>query len=102
MRKLLFFFQFLLAAAFACAQETAAPVRIAIVGLVHDHVTGFLPDLLARKDVQLVGIVETDPALIAQITERYHLGATLFFPSLEALRAATGVQGVATFTSTFD
>ncbi len=102
MRKLIFLVQFLFAVGSLSAQEAVAPVRIAIVGLVHDHVTGFLPDLLARKDVQLVGIVETDPALIAQIAQRYHLGAGLFFPSLEALRAATNVQGVATFTSTFD
>jgi predicted dehydrogenase len=49
-----------------------------------------------------VGIVETDPALVAAIAQRYHLDAALFFPSLETLRAATGAQGVATFTSTFD
>ena len=84
------------------AQAAPTPVRLAIVGLVHDHVTGFLPDLLARKDAQLVGIVETDQALIAQIAARYHLDAGLFFPSLAALRAATTVDGVATFTSTFD
>ena len=84
------------------AQESATPVRLAIVGLSHDHVRGFLPDLLARKDVQLAGLVETDPALVAQIAERFHLDRALFFPSLEALRAATTVQGVASFGSTFD
>ena len=84
------------------AQENVPPVRLAIVGLTHDHVTGFLPDLLARKDAQLVGIVETDSALISRIADRYHLDAALFFPSLEALRAKTNVQGVACFGSTFD
>lgn len=102
MRKLIVISQFLLAAVAACAEEAATSVKLAIVGLVHDHVTGFLPDLLARKDVQLVGIVEADQALVAKIAERYHLSPALFFPSLEAMRAATGVQGVATFTSTFD
>lgn len=77
-------------------------MRLAIVGLTHDHVTGFLPDLMARKDAQLVGIVETDAALIEVITKRYHLDAALFFPSLDALRAKTAVQGVACFGSTFD
>ena len=84
------------------AEESLSPVRLAIVGLTHDHVTGFLPDLLARKDVQLAGIVETDQVLVARIAERYHLAAALFFPSLEALRATTTVQGVASFGSTFD
>ena len=91
-----------LATAVAGAQENVAPVRLAIVGLTHDHVTGFLPQLLARKDAQLVGIVETDPALIDVIAKRYHLDPTLFFPSLDALRARTAVQGVACFGSTFD
>ncbi len=86
----------------ACAEATPPPVRLGIVGLVHDHVGGFLPGLLARKDVQLVGIVETDPALITQVAERYRLDRTLFFPSIAALKARTNVQAVATFTSTFD
>ncbi len=91
-----------LAAVGSWADENVAPVRLAIMGLAHDHVRGFLPDLLARQDARLVGIVETDQALIAQIAERYHLDAALFFPSLAALRARTSVQGVACFGSTFD
>ena len=102
MKRLLPIFLFVMVALGARAQENVAPVRLAIVGLAHDHVRGFLPDLLARKDVQLVGIVETDPALIAEIAKRFHLDAALFFPSLEVLRAKTNVQGVAAFGSTFD
>ncbi len=90
------------AIAAAGAQENPMPVRLAIVGLTHDHVTGFLPELLKRKDAQLVGIVETDAALIDVIAKRYHLDAALFFSSLEALKAKANVQGVACFGSTFD
>ena len=93
---------FCLAALCGWAQESAPPVRLAIVGLTHDHVRGFLPDLLARKEVQLAGIVETDRDLIAQIAAKFNLEPAMFFPSLEALRAKTNVQAVATFTSTFD
>ena len=102
MKKLFFVSLLWIAAVIAWPQETAAPVRLAIVGLVHDHVGGFIPDLQRRKDVQLVGIVEPDPKLSAQIAERYHLEPALFFPTFEALRAKTNVQAVATFTSTFD
>ncbi len=102
MKKLLLIPLLCLATACAWSQENAAPVRLAIVGLVHDHVGGFIPDLLGRRDVQLVGIVEPDQKLAAQIAERFHLAANLFFPTLEALRARTNVQAVATFTSTFD
>jgi len=102
MKKPLLIPLFCIAAACARPQEGAAPVRLGIVGLVHDHVRSFIPELAGRRDVQLVGIVEPNRDLAAQIAERFHLGADLFFPSIEALRAKTGAQAVATFTSTFD
>ena len=84
------------------AQPAQPPVRIAMVGLVHDHAMGFIPRLAGRTDVQLVGIVETNQDLIARYSGRFHLNPNLFYPSLEALFAKTNVQAVATFTSTFD
>ena len=84
------------------SQEAKPPVRLAIVGLTHDHAMGFIPRLNNRQDVQLVGIVETNQDLIARYARQFHLGPNLFFPSLEALLARTNVQAVATFTSVFD
>jgi predicted dehydrogenase len=84
------------------AQDTRPPVRLAVVGLVHDHAMGFLPRLAGRTDVQLVGIVETNRDLIARYSARFHLNPNLFYPNLEALFARTNVQAVATFTSVFD
>lgn len=87
----------------ACGySQEAAPIRLAIVGLVHDHVGGMLPNLVGRRDVTLVGIVEPDRKLATLYSEKYHLDPRLFFTTLEALRATTTVQAVATFTSTFD
>jgi predicted dehydrogenase len=88
----------------ACAhgEQAAPPVRLAIYGLVHDHVGGMLPSLAGRTDIQLVGIVEPDKKLSALYADKYHLDPKLFFTSLDALRATTQVQAVATFTSTFD
>ncbi|AOS44376.1 Glucose--fructose oxidoreductase precursor [Lacunisphaera limnophila] len=102
MKKLLTLLAFMLVAACASSQESPPPVRLAIIGLVHDHVTGFLPDLLSRRDVQLVGIVEPNQALAAKIARDFNLEANLFYPSLAALRAKHDVQAVAAFTSTFD
>jgi glucose-fructose oxidoreductase len=48
------------------AQQPPAPLRVAIVGLVHDHVAGFLAQLPQHHDVELVGIAEPDPALQAK------------------------------------
>src|SRR5450432_3071467 len=78
------------------------PVRVAIIGLVHDHARGFIPAVLAQSDVQLAGIVEPDRQLAARYAALYHLNPTLFFASLQELLAKTNVQAVATFTSTFD
>jgi predicted dehydrogenase len=92
----------ILAAAAARAQDDKPPVRIAIVGLTHDHAIGFIPNTRGRKDIQLVGIVESNAPLVARYAARFHLDTNLFFPSLEALLARTNVQAVAAFTSTFD
>jgi predicted dehydrogenase len=89
-------------AAIAQAADMAPPVRLAIIGLVHDHVGGMLPSLVGRPDVQLVGVVEPDQKLASLYGEKYHLDPKLFFPTLDALRATTRVQAVAIFTSTFD
>jgi predicted dehydrogenase len=78
------------------------PVRVAIIGLVHDHARGFIPAILAQSDVQLAGIVEPDRQLAARYTGLYHLNTNLFYLSLSELLAQTNVQAVATFTSTFD
>jgi predicted dehydrogenase len=86
----------------ASAQDEKPPVHLAIVGLVHDHAYGFLPLFQGRQDVQLVGIVETDPALIARYSQRFNLSPNLFYPSLDALFAATNVDAVATFTDIYD
>jgi predicted dehydrogenase len=83
------------------AQPAQPPVRIALVGLEHDHATGFLPRLAGRTDVQLVGIVETNQDLIARYTSRFHLDPALFYPDTKTLFAKANVQAVAIFSSTF-
>ncbi len=83
-------------------KDSNAPLQLAIVGLVHDHVGGFLPRLKGRDDVQLVGIVETNQVLIDRYSKRFHLDSNLFYPSLEDLFTKTNVQAVATFTTVYD
>jgi predicted dehydrogenase len=82
--------------------QSAPPVRIAVVGLVHDHAWGFFPRFRGRDDVQLVGIVETNQVLIDRYSRRLHFSPDLFYPSLDALFAKTKVQAVATFTDIYD
>jgi hypothetical protein len=86
----------------ATGQDIKPPVRVAVVGLSHDHAYGFFPQLRGRSEVELVGVVETNRALIETYTRRFNLSSNLFYSSLDDLFARTKVQLVATFTSTFE
>ena len=65
------------------AQEPA-PLRLAIAGLVHGHVSGFLRGAQGRKDVEIVGIFDADAALLRQY------GATYQAPRDRALHRSHG------------
>jgi predicted dehydrogenase len=86
--------------ALGAAGQAAAPVRLAVVGLEHDHARLLFPMLKGRTDMQLVGIVESNPEIIGYYEEHFHLEPSLFYPSIGSLVAATKVQAVAAFTST--
>ncbi len=84
------------------AKAQPAPLRVAIVGLVHGHVEGFLAQLPQHKDVQLVGIAEADPALVAKYSGKYSLPRSLFFPDTASLIEARHPQAVLVYTSIAD
>jgi predicted dehydrogenase len=81
------------------AQAQPAPLRVAIVGLVHGHVGGFLEALPRHKDVELVGIAEPDPALAAQYAKQFSLPQSLFFTSTDKMIEARHPQAVLVYTS---
>jgi len=84
------------------AQTQPAPLRVAIAGLVHGHVDGFLSALAQHKDIELVGITDPDPALFAHYADKYHLPQSLYSPNLEALIAARHPQALLVYTSIAD
>ena len=86
----------------ASAQSEPPPLRVAIVGLVHDHVMGFLAQLPQHHDVELVGIAEANPELVAKYEKRYNLPASLFFPTAEAMIAARHPEALLAYTSIAD
>jgi predicted dehydrogenase len=102
MRKFILFFGLLLSGGVVGSAEVKPPVRIAMIGLVHDHANGFIPLTQNRTDVQLVGIVEPDRELAASYATRLDLPTNLFYTSLQALLAKTNVDAVAAFTTTLD
>jgi predicted dehydrogenase len=80
----------------------AKPLRIGIVGLVHGHAGGMFENALHRKDVTIVGVVESDTSVVRLYRERFRLPASLFFSSLEEFLATAKPEAVGAFSSTLD
>jgi len=77
-------------------------VRLAIAGLVHGHVRGFLRALDGRTDVELVGIAEPDAALRAAVLAESKLPASVGFADIDEMLDRARPEAVAAFTSTLD
>jgi predicted dehydrogenase len=78
------------------------PLKLAIAGLVHGHVSGFLRGVEGRPDVEIVGLFDPDSALLRQYRERARLPETALFTDLGAMLDRTKPDAVAAFTNTFD
>jgi predicted dehydrogenase len=81
------------------ANAQAAPIRVAIVGLVHDHVRGFFSNLHAHPEITVVGISEPDAALRQAYITRTHLPESIFFPTEAAMLKTTHPQAILVYTS---
>jgi glucose-fructose oxidoreductase len=79
--------------------QNEAPVRVAIVGLEHGHVAGFLNAFPKQQDAQLVGIVDADQALCAKYEQQYHLSPSMFYATLDDLLAHQHPQALLVYTS---
>src|SRR5215469_14992194 len=78
------------------------PIRVAIVGLVHGHVRGFLSTLPKNPAAQLVAIVEPDTALAHQYAVKYHLAQSLFSTDLEHMLTTQHPDAVLVYTTIQD
>jgi predicted dehydrogenase len=78
------------------------PLRLAIAGLVHGHVDGFLRAAKNRPEVQIVGIFDPDTALHRKYAQKYGLAEAIFFTELAAMLDRTKPEAVASFTNTYD
>ena len=103
MKKMLTMLMVVLAAALMrpAAQE-ARPFRLAIAGLVHGHVSGFLRAAQARQDVEIVGVYDPDPALLRRYAERNKLPDGVLFGDLASMIDRGRPEAVAAFTNTYD
>ncbi len=90
---------FFLFAGLCAAQEP--PLRVAIAGLNHGHVSGFLNNAGRRTaDIKIVGIFDPDAALVASYGNRYHIPEDARFTDLGRMLDTLKPEAVATFTDT--
>lgn len=86
---------------FALSAQEREPVRVALAGLSHSHVHGFL-DNYSKAGMQLVGIAEKDRALAERLAKRYGFEMSLVYDNLDTMLEKTKPQGVLAFNSIFD
>jgi predicted dehydrogenase len=92
-----------IAAASAGAQSPEVkPLRIAIAGLNHGHVWGFIRSAQSRAtDVVIVAVWDPDVTLLAKYASANHVGNDQLFTDLNAMLDTVKPEAVATFTDTF-
>lgn len=86
----------------AYTPQTHVPLRVAIVGLVHGHVHGFFSQYRGTREIQVVGVVESDGAILATAARRYGFQANQIFTDLEDMITKVNPQAVLVYTNTYD
>jgi glucose-fructose oxidoreductase len=79
-----------------------APLRVAIVGLVHGHVQGFLRNLPQNNNFNLVAIVEPDTALAQRYAARFHLDSKIFYTDTDRMIEQQHPDAVLVYTTIQD
>jgi predicted dehydrogenase len=84
------------------AQSQERPLRVAIAGLNHGHVTGFFNAARRRtSDVTIVAMWDPDPALLQKYAGPNHVADDQLFTDLDKMLDAVKPEAVATFTDTY-
>jgi predicted dehydrogenase len=87
----------------AAQPATDAPkLKLAIAGVTHGHVHGFMRRFKDRTNFEVVGVYDPDPALRAAFAKRYGLDEAKMFADLPALLDKVKPEAVAAFTNTYD
>ena len=80
----------------------APKLKLAIAGVTHGHVHGFMRRFKDRTNFEVVGVYDPDPALRAAFAKRYGLDDAKVFADLPALLDKVKPEAVAAFTNTYD
>jgi predicted dehydrogenase len=82
--------------------QAQAPLRLAIAGLNHGHVSGFLAAAARRSgDVQIVGVYDPDIGLLAKYGKANQFPSGMLFGELARMLDAVKPEAVAIFSDTY-
>jgi len=81
--------------------SAAKPIRLAIAGLNHGHVSGFLRGAQRRKEVEIVGVWDPASELLSKYAKSDNFDAGILFTDLAKMLDTVKPEAVATFTDTF-
>lgn len=91
----------LLVPAAKSAEEELSKVRVAIAGMVHGHVNGWLRNDY-EDQLELVGVWEPNAEVLGKYAERYDFEESLLYSDLDRLLDEQKPAAVWVFTSTYD
>jgi len=86
----------------AAPSQPAKPLRVAIAGLNHGHVSGFFNNARRRTaDITIVAVWDPDSALLQKYAGPNNLAAGQLYTDLDKMLDAVKPEAVATFTDTY-
>lgn len=77
------------------------PLRLGVIGLSHDHVHAVFQNR-TNPDIEIVGIAESDTALVTRYVNQYHFDRKFIYSTIEELIAKAKPEAVSAFSSISD
>jgi len=77
------------------------PLRVAVVGLVHDHVNWIL-SRENKGDIEIVGIVESNRSLAEEYSKKHGYNMNIVYSTMEEMIGKTKPEAVFAFNSIYD
>lgn len=82
--------------------QNRPPLRVAIVGLVHGHVHGFLEQYRHSPDIEIVAVVDPDRDLLSKVARHYGFESSQLFTNLDEMLANAHPRAVLIYSNTYD
>jgi len=77
------------------------PLRVVVVGLVHDHV-GWILGYQNKKDIEIVGIAEPDHSLAEKYSKRYGYSMNIVYNTIEEAIEKTKPEAALAFNDIYE